>query len=45
MRKRTVKHKNLTRVDHDPSRMHGYNVRIMWQAQRQGNRVTLVKGS
>ncbi|MDP9314128.1 MAG: AP2 domain-containing protein [Chloroflexota bacterium] len=35
MRKRTVKHKNLTRVDHDASRMHGYNVRIMWQAQRR----------
>ena len=35
MRKRTVKYKNLTRVDHEPSRMHGYNVRIMWQDQRR----------
>jgi hypothetical protein len=35
MRKRTVKHKNITRVDHDASRTHGYNVRIMWQDQRR----------
>ena len=34
MRQRTVKHKNITRVDHDASRTHGYNVRVMWQGER-----------
>lgn len=35
MRQRSVKHKNLTRVDHEASRMHGYNVRIRWQDQHR----------
>lgn len=35
MRQRTVKHKNITRVDHAKSRTHGYNVRIQWQDQRR----------
>jgi hypothetical protein len=35
MRKRTVKHKNITRVDHDASRTHGYSVRIQWKGERR----------
>ena len=35
MRVRSVKHKNITRVDHDASRTHGYNVRIQWQGERR----------
>ena len=35
MRQRTVKHKNVTRVDHDASHTHGYSVRIQWQGERR----------
>lgn len=35
IRKRTVKHKNITRVDHPASRTHGYNVRIQWRGERR----------
>lgn len=35
MRIRTVKHKNITRVDHPSSRTHGYNVRIQWKGERR----------
>ena len=35
MRQRTVKHKNITRVDHEASRTHGYNVRVQWQGERR----------
>lgn len=35
MHKRTVKHKNITRVDHPASRTHGYNVRIQWKGERR----------
>lgn len=38
MRTRTVKsvkHKNITRVDHDTSRTHGYSVRIQWKGARR----------
>ena len=35
MRQRTVTHKNITRVDHEASRTHGYNVRIQWQGERR----------
>lgn len=35
MRKRTTKHKNITRVDHPKSRTHGYSVRIMWKGERR----------
>jgi hypothetical protein len=35
MRTKTVKHKNLTRVDHPPKRMHGYFVRIQWKGERR----------
>lgn len=34
-RKRTVKHKNITRVDHPASRTFGYNVRIQWKGERR----------
>jgi hypothetical protein len=32
--KRTVKHKNITRVDHPPKNMYGYLVRIMWKGEK-----------
>ncbi|HEY0606537.1 MAG TPA: AP2 domain-containing protein [Herpetosiphonaceae bacterium] len=35
MRNRTVKHKNISRVDHEPSRTHGYSVRVQWKGQRR----------
>jgi hypothetical protein len=35
MRKRTVRHKNVTRVDHPASRTHGYSVRIQWKGERR----------
>jgi hypothetical protein len=35
MRSRTVKHKNITRVDHPDSRTHGYIVRIQWRGERR----------
>ena len=35
MRIRSVRHKNITRVDHEASRTHGYNVRIQWQGERR----------
>ncbi len=35
MKNRTVKHKNITRVDHPASRTHGYSVRIMWRGERR----------
>ena len=35
MRIRTVKHKNITRVDHDRSHTYGYTVRIQWQGERR----------
>lgn len=31
---RTVKHKNLTRIDHPSKNTHGYFVRIMWKGER-----------
>ncbi|MDZ4718488.1 MAG: AP2 domain-containing protein [Roseiflexaceae bacterium] len=30
---KSTRHKNITRVDHDKSRTHGYNVRIRWNGQ------------
>ncbi len=32
---KSVKHKNITRVDHDASRTHGYSVRIQWKGARR----------
>lgn len=32
-RKRSVKHKNLTRIDHPKKNTHGYFVRIQWKGQ------------
>jgi hypothetical protein len=32
-RQRTVKHKNITRVDHRHT--HGYSVRVMWKGERR----------
>lgn len=32
---RTVKHKNITRIDHPAKRTHGYFVRVQWQGQRR----------
>jgi hypothetical protein len=34
-RERTIKHKNIARVDHDASRTHGYNVRMQWQGEQR----------
>ena len=35
MRERTVKHKNLTRIDHPTKNTFGYFVRIMWKGERR----------
>jgi len=35
MRVRSVKHKNITRVDHPASHTHGYIVRIQWRGERR----------
>jgi hypothetical protein len=32
---RTVKHKNLTRIDHPYKNTHGYFVRIMWKGEKR----------
>lgn len=34
-KKRTVKHKNITRIDHPAKRTHGYFVRIQWKGERK----------
>jgi hypothetical protein len=31
---KNTRHKNITRVDHDNSRTHGYNVRIRWAGNK-----------
>ncbi len=36
MKNRTVRHKNITRVDHPASRTFGYLVRITWRGERRG---------
>lgn len=35
MKARTVKHKNLTRIDHPTKNTHGYFVRIQWKGERR----------
>jgi hypothetical protein len=35
MKARTVRHKNLTRIDHPKKNTHGYFVRIQWKGQRR----------
>ncbi len=35
MKKRTVKHKNITRIDHPAKRTYGYFVRIQWNGERR----------
>jgi hypothetical protein len=35
MRQRTIRHKNLTRIDHLAKRTHGYFVRIQWKGERR----------
>jgi hypothetical protein len=36
MKQRTVKHKNITRVDHPSSHSFGYLVRVSWRGERRG---------